>query len=106
MAIKDDPVRLRVFCDGPFTDLCTPVEFAEIFGVDESAVRHAIRSGRLQTGVDCWKFGKQWVLSRGAFRKFSRGGGYSELSWIHTDYQKLLRQEMGLDGIDGPTNEI
>lgn len=96
MAIKDDPVRLKAFCDGPFAELCTPVEFAEIFGVDESAVRHAIRSGRLEVGKDCFKFGKQWVLSRYAFPKFARGGGYSELSLIKVEYQKQLKNEWGM----------
>ena len=95
MTIKDDKNRLKAFCEGPFAGLCTPAEFAEIFGVDESAVRHAIRSERLLPGIDCFKFGKQWILSENAFKNFTRAGSYKKVSELKTAYEKAKKSEAG-----------
>ncbi len=88
MTIKDDFTRLEVFCEGPFEGLCTPAEFAEINGLEESTIRHAIRQGRLEVGKDCFKFGKQWVLSPNAFPKFSNLGydKYFELKRAYNNH--------------------
>lgn len=91
MAIQDNFERLEAFAQGPFKGLCTPAEFAEIHEVDESAIRHAIKSGRLIPGKHCLKLGKQWVLCAEAFPAWKQMTGYSKLSEINTDYKKALR---------------
>lgn len=37
-------------------------EAAERYGKEESTIRKAISAGKFTEGVDCKKFGKQWVL--------------------------------------------
>lgn len=91
MAIQDSFERLEAFATGPFEGLCTPAEIAEVFHVDESAIRHAIRNGRLEPGKDCFKFGKQWVLSKYAFPKLTRMGSWAKHSEIITDYHKAKK---------------
>lgn len=54
---------------GPFNQLLSLSEAAEIWDIDESTIRKAIAAGRLQTGWDCRKFGKQWVVTAEAMRK-------------------------------------
>lgn len=84
MAIYDDYDRAKAFVEGPFQGLLTPAEFAEIQRIDESAVRHAIRSGRFVPGIHCLKLGKQWVLCAEAFRAYN--GDYSK--WSQTKTRK------------------
>lgn len=72
--IYDNPTRAAAFLSGPFEDLCTPAEMAEVLNIDDSAIRQAIRSGRLVKGLDCIQLGKQWVLSRSAWPIMSRYG--------------------------------
>lgn len=59
---------------GSFEGLLSLAEAAEIMRIDESTIRHAIKSGRMVEGRDCRKFGKQWVISwqglRNAFGKY------------------------------------
>lgn len=88
MAIYDTYDRAKAFVDGPFAGLCTPAEFAEIQGIDESAVRHAIRSGRFIPGTHCLKLGKQWVLCSDAFRAYN--GDYSKLSNTKTKCRQTI----------------
>jgi hypothetical protein len=76
--IHDNPQRATHFISGPFAELCSLAEFAELHGVDESAIRHAIKSGKFRIGIDCMKFGKQWVMSKQAFHSFD--GNYSKFS--------------------------
>lgn len=54
---------------GPFNQLLSLSEAAEIWRIDESTIRKAIAAGRLRTGKDCRKFGKQWVVTAEAMRK-------------------------------------
>ena len=91
MAITDNFERLAAFATGPFEGLCTPAEFAAIQGIDESAIRHAIRNGRLIPGKHCLKLGKQWVLCSEAFRAYN--GNYAKLSQIKSDYYKAVKAE-------------
>lgn len=76
--IHDNPERASRYLSGPFAELCSLSEFAELHGLDESAIRHAIKSGKFRIGIDCMKFGKQWVMSKQAFRTFD--GDYSKFS--------------------------
>ena len=39
-------------------------EAAELYNRDESTLRRAISNGLLKEGIDCKKFGKQWVILR------------------------------------------
>ena len=59
---------------GPFDELLSFAEAAEIWRVDQSALRKAVAAGRLQPGRDCRKFGKQWVVTAEAMHREFRGG--------------------------------
>lgn len=37
-----------------------------LYGKDEGNLRHAIARGKFVDGVDCKKFGKQWVFLKSA----------------------------------------
>lgn len=88
MAIQDNFERADAYLSGPFAELCSLSEFAEIHGLDDSAIRHAIKSGKFRIGVDCMKFGKQWVMSKQAFRTFD--GDYSKFSTTCADCRKTI----------------
>ena len=48
-------------------------EAAAVYGREESALRHGITRGKFVEGVDCKKFGKQWVFLRSALdREYGR----------------------------------
>ncbi len=49
--------------DGPFNELLSFAEAADIWGIDQSTLRKAVADGRLVPGRDCRKFGKQWVVT-------------------------------------------
>lgn len=88
MAIQDNFERADAYISGPFAELCSLSEFAEIHGLDESAIRHAIKSGKFRIGTDCMKFGKQWVMSKQAFRTFD--GDYSKFSVTCVECRKTI----------------
>lgn len=48
---------------GPFYQLLSFAEAADLWGLDPSALRKAVADGRLKPGIDCRKFGKQWVVT-------------------------------------------
>jgi hypothetical protein len=48
-------------------------EASALWSVDESTLRKAVAAGRLVEGVDCVKFGKQWVVYAGAMAKLYSG---------------------------------
>lgn len=87
--IHDNPQRASHFISGPFAELCSLAEFAELHGVDESAIRHAIKSGKFRIGIDCMKFGKQWVMSREAFHAFD--GSYMHFSETKANCYKAVK---------------
>lgn len=78
MPLNDNPDRIQAFLNSPFTELLSLSEFAEARGVDESAIRHAIKNGRLKPYVDVLKLGKQWVISRHAWKALD--GNYAGLN--------------------------
>ena len=51
-------VKAKVDWDA-FTDIQGAVK---LVGREESVLRRAISSGKIKQGVDCYKFGKTWVL--------------------------------------------
>lgn len=67
---------------GPFYQLLSFAEAAEIWKIDPSTLRKAVADGRLYPGVDCRKFGKQWVVTVDAMaRVFSRTGRTDFSPW-------------------------
>ena len=77
---------------GPFTNLLSLAEAAEIWRIDQSTIRKAIEVGRLKPELDCRKFGKQWVVTVSAMRReFPRGADYWNM------YIADLHKQAGLD---------
>lgn len=50
----------------PFDGLLSAADAAALWHLNESTLRKALSYGKLQSGVDALKFGKQWVVSRDA----------------------------------------
>lgn len=44
-------------------------EAADQYGRDESTLRRAISNGLLVDGIDCKKYGKQWVILKSSMEK-------------------------------------
>lgn len=44
-------------------------EAAEIYNRDESTLKRAISSGRLVEGIDCKKFGRDWVILKSSMER-------------------------------------
>ena len=53
----------------PFDGLMAFSDATELWGLNESTLRKAISYGKLVSGVDVCKFGKQWVVSVDAMRR-------------------------------------
>jgi len=49
-----------------FSELISMREATEMFGLNQSTIRKAIKCGRFVIGEDVFKFGKQWVLVKAA----------------------------------------
>lgn len=56
-----------------FDGLISLKDVAEILGKDESTIRKYIKNGRFKEGVDCSKFGKQWVFDLERIKDFKAG---------------------------------
>ena len=52
--------------DNVFDDLLSLSDAARLWGKEESSLRHGIARGKFHEGIDCKKFGKQWVFLRSA----------------------------------------
>lgn len=50
-------------------ELISLKEAAELFDREESTLRRAISNGILKEGIDCKKFGKQWVILKSSMEK-------------------------------------
>ncbi len=55
--------------DTPFDGLMAFSDATFLWGLNESTLRKAIAYGKLVSGVDVCKFGKQWVVSMAAMRR-------------------------------------
>ena len=53
----------------PFDDLMAFTDATELWGLNESTLRKAISYGKLVSGIDACKYGKQWVISTEAMRR-------------------------------------
>ena len=93
MGRKPDLTKINYTLDmeeGPFDELLSAAEAAEIWGMDQSTIRKAIESGRMIPGRDCRKFGKQWVVTVEAMaRVFSRTDAHNSGPW--STYMTSLR---------------
>ena len=49
--------------NSPFDGLMALRDATEMWGLNESTLRHAIMYGKFILGIDVCKFGKQWVIS-------------------------------------------
>ena len=52
--------------DTEFDGLMAASDAATMWGLNERTLRKAIAAGRLESGTDVCKYGKQWVVSRSA----------------------------------------
>lgn len=50
-------------------DLISLKEAADLYNRDESTLRRAISNGLLKEGIDCKKFGKQWVILKSSMER-------------------------------------
>ena len=53
----------------PFDGLMAFSDATELWGLNESTLRKAVRYGKLVDGVDVCKFGKQWIVSVKAMQR-------------------------------------
>ncbi len=53
----------------PFDDLMAFTDATELWGLNESTLRKAISYGKLVSGIDACKYGKQWVISTAAMKR-------------------------------------
>lgn len=53
----------------PFDDLMSFSDASELWGLNESTLRKAVSYGKIVSGVDARKFGKQWIVTREAMER-------------------------------------
>ena len=53
----------------PFDNLMAFTDATELWGLNESTLRKAISYGKLVSGIDACKYGKQWVISTEAMMR-------------------------------------
>ena len=53
----------------PFDGLMAFTDATQLWGLNESTLRKAIAYGKLVSGVDACKYGKQWVISTEAMKR-------------------------------------
>lgn len=53
----------------PFDDLMSLADATELWNLSESTLRKAISYGKIVSGVDARKYGKQWVITRQAMER-------------------------------------
>ncbi|MGM9603969.1 MAG: DUF2442 domain-containing protein [Faecousia sp.] len=53
----------------PFDGLMAFTDATQLWGLNESTLRKAIAYGKLISGVDACKYGKQWVISTEAMKR-------------------------------------
>ncbi|WP_165172660.1 helix-turn-helix domain-containing protein [Adlercreutzia sp. ZJ242] len=53
----------------PFDGLMSFADASELWGLSESTLRKAVASGKIMSGVDARKYGKQWVVTRDAMQR-------------------------------------
>ncbi len=76
-----------------FDDLLSMREATERWGVNESTMRKAIDAGRFVVGQDVKRFGKQWVLVKGAVERVYglELADLTEDSWLPPHEKRRVR---------------
>lgn len=52
-----------------WNELLSLKEAAELYNREESTLRRAISNGLLKEGIDCKKFGKQWIILKSSMER-------------------------------------
>ncbi|MCR4805158.1 MAG: DUF2442 domain-containing protein [Clostridia bacterium] len=76
-----------------FDDLLSMKEATERWGVNESTMRKAIEAGRFIVGEDVKRFGKQWVLAKGAVERLY-GPELSEINEEELGYPEHVMRRL------------
>ena len=71
----------------PFDGLLSFKEATDRWGLNESTLRKAVAYGKLVEGVDCKKFGKQWIVTEQAMIR-----EYGPASYNANEKQKQLSE--------------
>ena len=58
-----------IFQETPFDDLMSFSDASELWGLSESTLRKAISYGKIVSGTDARKYGKQWIITREAMER-------------------------------------
>lgn len=53
----------------PFDDLMSFADASELWGLSESTLRKAVSYGKIVSGIDARKYGKQWIVAKGAMQR-------------------------------------
>ncbi len=53
----------------PFDGLMSFADASELWGLSESTLRKAVSYGKIESGTDARKYGKQWVVTRDAMMR-------------------------------------
>ena len=53
----------------PFDDLMSFADASELWGLSESTLRKAVSYGKIVSGVDARKYGKQWIVTKDAMHR-------------------------------------
>ena len=53
----------------PFDDLISFADASELWNLSESTLRKAVSYGKIVSGTDARKFGKQWIVTRSAMER-------------------------------------
>ena len=53
----------------PFDGLMSFTDATELWGLSESTLRKAISYGKIVSGVDAHKYGKQWIVTKAAMER-------------------------------------
>ena len=53
----------------PFDDLISFADASELWNLSESTLRKAVSYGKIASGTDARKFGKQWIVTRSAMER-------------------------------------
>lgn len=50
----------------PFDGFLSFTDASDLWRLNESTLRKAVSYGKLKTGIDCMKYGKQWIITKEA----------------------------------------
>lgn len=74
-------------CSSPFNEMMSAAEAAEIWGLEQSTIRKAIAAKKLVEGRDCFKFGKQWVVTAEGMHRWTG-------NWVPWSEWKTIQRQI------------